>query len=89
MLILIRYFLAMIQHDQGGIVFLPFDGMHNRQADIDIRAMLHQTFHDGDPLIPFIGIPLPFFSYGGSSFLAFTLLLFVFIRQDADRNALI
>ena len=40
-------------------------------------------------LVPVIGIPLPFFSYGGSSFLAFTLLLFVFIRQDADRNALI
>ena len=39
-------------------------------------------------LVPVIGIPLPFFSYGGSSFLAFTLLLFVFIRQDADRNAL-
>lgn len=40
-------------------------------------------------LVPVIGIPLPFFSYGGSSFLAFTLLLFVFIRQDADKNALI
>ena len=40
-------------------------------------------------LVPVIGIPLPFFSYGGSSLLAFTLLLFVFIRQDADRNALI
>ncbi|MBP5644877.1 MAG: rod shape-determining protein RodA, partial [Bacteroidales bacterium] len=40
-------------------------------------------------LVPVIGIPLPFFSYGGSSFLAFTLLLFVFIMQDADRNALI
>mgnify|MGYP002623195025 CR=1 FL=1 len=40
-------------------------------------------------LVPVIGIPLPFFSYGGSSFLAFTLMLFVFIRQDSDRNALI
>ncbi len=40
-------------------------------------------------LIPVIGIPLPFFSYGGSSLLAFTLLLFVFIRQDADRNQLL
>lgn len=40
-------------------------------------------------LVPVIGIPLPFFSYGGSSLLAFTLLLIVFIRQDADRNALI
>ena len=40
-------------------------------------------------LVPVIGIPLPFFSYGGSSLIAFTMLLFIFIRQDADRNALI
>ena len=39
-------------------------------------------------LVPVIGTPLPFFSYGGSSLIAFTLLLFIFIRQDADRNAL-
>ncbi len=40
-------------------------------------------------LLPVIGIPLPFFSYGGSSMLAFTILLFIFIRQDADRNQLL
>ena len=40
-------------------------------------------------LVPVIGIPLPFFSYGGSSLLAFTILLFIFIRQDADRNQLL
>ena len=34
---------------------------------------------------PTIGIPLPFLSYGGSSLLAFTLLLFIFIRLDANR----
>ncbi|MBS1593857.1 MAG: rod shape-determining protein RodA [Bacteroidetes bacterium] len=34
---------------------------------------------------PVIGIPLPFISYGGSSLLAFTLLLFVFIRLDSQR----
>jgi rod shape determining protein RodA len=38
-------------------------------------------------LLPVIGIPLPFFSYGGSSLWAFTLLLFVFIKQDASRIA--
>ncbi|MBN1159547.1 MAG: rod shape-determining protein RodA [Bacteroidales bacterium] len=37
-------------------------------------------------LFPVIGIPLPFFSYGGSSFLAFTLLLFIFIRLDSVRK---
>lgn len=36
-------------------------------------------------LMPVIGIPLPYFSYGGSSLWAFTLMLFVFIRQDANR----
>ncbi|HNZ42430.1 MAG TPA: rod shape-determining protein RodA [Bacteroidales bacterium] len=36
-------------------------------------------------LAPVVGIPLPFISYGGSSLLAFTLLLFVFIKQDASR----
>ena len=36
-------------------------------------------------IMPVIGIPLPFFSYGGSSLWAFTLLLFVFIKLDAQR----
>jgi len=37
-------------------------------------------------LTPVIGIPLPFFSYGGSSLWGFTLLLFIFLRIDASRN---
>lgn len=36
--------------------------------------------------VPVIGIPLPFFSYGGSSFLGFSILLFTFLRIDADRE---
>jgi rod shape determining protein RodA len=36
-------------------------------------------------LVPVIGIPLPFFSYGGSSLWGFTILLFVFLRLDASR----
>jgi rod shape determining protein RodA len=36
-------------------------------------------------LAPVIGIPLPFFSYGGSSLWAFTILLFIFLKQDAER----
>jgi rod shape determining protein RodA len=35
---------------------------------------------------PVIGIPLPFISYGGSSLLSFTLLLFIFIKMDAQRK---
>jgi rod shape determining protein RodA len=37
-------------------------------------------------LTPVIGIPLPFFSYGGSSLWGFTILLFVFLRIDASRS---
>jgi rod shape determining protein RodA len=36
-------------------------------------------------LMPVIGIPLPFLSYGGSSLWAFTILLFIFIRLDLER----
>ena len=36
-------------------------------------------------LFPVIGIPLPFFSYGGSSLWAFTILLFIFLRLDGSR----
>ena len=40
-------------------------------------------------LTPVIGIPLPFFSYGGSSLWGFTILLFIFLRMDAARNRFI
>jgi rod shape determining protein RodA len=40
-------------------------------------------------LFPVIGIPLPFFSYGGSSLWAFTLFLFIFLRLDASRLELL
>ncbi|PLX11510.1 MAG: rod shape-determining protein RodA [Marinilabiliales bacterium] len=36
-------------------------------------------------LVPVIGIPLPFFSYGGSSLWGFTIMLFIFLRLDASR----
>jgi rod shape determining protein RodA len=37
-------------------------------------------------LAPVIGIPLPFFSYGGTSLLSFSILLFTFIKLDSDRK---
>ncbi|MFG6424198.1 MAG: FtsW/RodA/SpoVE family cell cycle protein, partial [Paramuribaculum sp.] len=37
-------------------------------------------------LCPVIGIPLPFFSYGGSSLWGFTILLFILLRLDASRR---
>jgi rod shape determining protein RodA len=36
-------------------------------------------------VLPVIGIPLPFFSYGGSSLWEFTILLFIFLKLDAHR----
>ncbi len=40
-------------------------------------------------LAPVIGIPLPFFSYGGSSLWGFTILLFIFVKLDAYRMAIL
>ncbi|MDR2121586.1 MAG: rod shape-determining protein RodA [Flavobacteriaceae bacterium] len=41
-------------------------------------------------LFPTVGIPLPFFSYGGSSLLGFSLFIFIFLRLNyADKNSLI
>jgi len=36
-------------------------------------------------LLPRVGIPLPFFSYRGSGLWSFTILLFIFIKLDANR----
>jgi rod shape determining protein RodA len=40
-------------------------------------------------LFPVMGIPLPFFSYGGSSIMAFTTLLFILIKLDSERLAVL
>lgn len=49
--------------------------------------LFHVTINIGMVLglLPVIGIPLPFFSYGGSSLWGFTLLLFIMLRMDAAR----
>lgn len=48
---------------------------------------LHLTINIGMTigLAPVIGIPLPFFSYGGSSLWSFTIMLFIFIKLDSHR----
>ncbi|GAA3509063.1 rod shape-determining protein RodA [Aquimarina addita] len=48
---------------------------------------IHFTINIGmvTGLLPTIGIPLPFFSYGGSGLWGFTLLLFIFVKLDANR----
>ena len=50
--------------------------------------LFHLTINVGMVLglLPVIGIPLPFFSYGGSSLWGFTLLLFILLRLDAART---
>ncbi|PID88042.1 MAG: rod shape-determining protein RodA [Bacteroidia bacterium] len=40
-------------------------------------------------LAPVIGIPLPFFSYGGSSLFSFSLFFFLFLKLDSERNTLL
>ncbi len=50
--------------------------------------LIHFTINVGMVIgiVPTIGIPLPFMSYGGSSLWAFTILLFIFIRLDANKS---
>jgi len=50
--------------------------------------LMHFTINIGMTigLLPVIGIPLPFFSYGGSSLWSFTVLLFIMLRLDASRG---
>jgi rod shape determining protein RodA len=40
-------------------------------------------------LAPVIGITLPFLSYGGSSLLSFSVLMFILMRLDVDKQVLI
>jgi rod shape determining protein RodA len=40
-------------------------------------------------LAPVIGITLPFLSYGGSSLLSFSILMFIMLRLDSDRQVMI
>ncbi|MDM8176155.1 MULTISPECIES: rod shape-determining protein RodA [Olivibacter] len=40
-------------------------------------------------IVPVIGIPLPFLSYGGSSLLSFTLLLFILLKFDSNRKGVV
>ena len=40
-------------------------------------------------LVPVIGIPLPFMSYGGSSFMAFSIMVAVLLRLDAERYSVL
>ena len=62
----------------------------NRVVGYSVASILffHLTINIGMVigLTPVIGIPLPFFSYGGSSLWGFTILLFIFCRLDASRS---
>jgi rod shape determining protein RodA len=40
-------------------------------------------------LAPVIGIPLPFFSYGGSSMMAFSVLFFILLKLDSERKVVL
>ncbi|MBK9190655.1 MAG: FtsW/RodA/SpoVE family cell cycle protein [Crocinitomicaceae bacterium] len=40
-------------------------------------------------LAPVIGIPLPFFSYGGSSVMSFSILYFILLKLDAERKVVL
>ena len=61
--------MGVLQYGLGGILF-----MH---LLINVGMVLG--------LVPVIGIPLPFMSYGGSSFMAFSIMVGILLRLDAER----
>lgn len=86
-LFVISLFIALILR----VIFLA-ERQKNRFARVygySVACILffHFTINIGMTigLFPVIGIPLPFFSYGGSSLLAFTILLFILLKLDAHR----
>ena len=56
------------------------------QRDVGAILLFHVLVNVGMTigLMPVMGIPLPFMSYGGSSLIAFTILLFIAVRLDAS-----
>ena len=58
---------------------ITWSSLHPNRASVNAQGMV-------TGLTPVIGIPLPFFSYGGSSLLGFTILLFIFLRIDSGRK---
>jgi rod shape determining protein RodA len=86
-LLVISLFIALILR----VIFLA-ERQKNRFARVygySVACILffHFTINIGMTigLFPVIGIPLPFFSYGGSSLWAFTILLFILLKLDANR----
>jgi rod shape determining protein RodA len=71
--------LAERQSDKGGRVY---------GYSVASIFFFHYVINIGmvTGLTPVIGIPLPFFSYGGSSLWGFTILLFIFLKMDASRK---
>lgn len=81
------------------ILILRLIGMGERQREpfgriycYSVAALffVHVVINTGMAIgiMPVIGIPLPFFSYGGSSFLAFSLMFFVALRLDSGKREL-
>lgn len=72
----------------GGLAILgaQYWGRGNIKTLDDIFCMALRLCGMVLGLTPVIGIPLPFFSYGGSSLWGFTILLFIFLRIDAGRG---
>ena len=80
---------------RGSILAERRQGFENNRAGQVVYAycvasmlIFHLTINIGMVIgiVPVIGIPLPFFSYGGSSLWGFTILLFILLRIDAVRT---
>lgn len=82
MLILRLMKMAELQHDSFGRIYC-----YSVAAIFFAHVFINIGMTIG--IMPVIGIPLPFFSYGGSSFLAFTVLYFVAVKFDSGRRELL
>jgi rod shape determining protein RodA len=76
--ILRMFYVAERQKDKFSMIYI---------YSVACIFLFHVTINIGMVLglLPVIGIPLPFLSYGGSSMLGFSILIFIYLRLDASR----
>ena len=62
---------------------------HSRGSILALMAMVIVALRKKIGIVPSIGIPLPLISYGGSSLLSFTIMLFILIKLDSNRMGIV
>ena len=87
--------LVLSEKNLGSVIVIAAKSRHNFGAylalGLTINLSLYVFINIGMAvgLVPVIGIPLPFISYGGSSLFSFTILIAIFVKMDSDRSSLL